>query len=432
MKKLLFSTIILIIILSCNKTASASASADDEVVATWRGGQITLKEYEDFAIYYAFEDDFDIASKSSQDKKREVLKQIIGLKLMAIMADSLNLDTMQNMIKAYENKIANIAFRHHLFVDSVISKVIDYNNVKIIYNEMKKEYLISHILTESKVLADSLYSELKINPKLFQTFVQNYSKDYQSKLNHGSLGWNTLIDFLPEFRDNIKNTPPYQISKPFRTELGWHIAIINDIRSNNALGSFASEKNKIINLMVNMKKAKYDSVFTNFRDFMYEKYNTKINHKEISHFSSTLNELIEMKNDISKNKSRFNINQYLAVLDKDTISVKYMLDSFSKIDIGSIKHISVNDLYDYIFSYYRSKLIPLITKDLGYSELPDVISLANKRMLVFEYKDYFTLKYINDPDGLKKWYLRLFNNFNVIINYPVLEKSFIIETDNHK
>ena len=239
MKKLLFSTIILIIILSCNKTASATSSSDDQIVARWRGGQITLKEFEDFAIYYAFQDSVTAAS-SSFDERRKILNDMIKYKLVELLADSLRLDTMKVMRESYKRKLGGVAYKHFLFPDSVRKKVFP---------------------------------------------------DYE----------------ILEYYNNLK-------------------------LQGAQLRSFEREKQTIINKLINKHEEKYDSVYHNFRNFLYNKYGVELNKPAISEFTNKFNELLKEDIPVTDGFGRFDGSISIASYNNDNVTVKETLDYFSKIN----------------------------------------------------------------------------------------------------
>jgi peptidyl-prolyl cis-trans isomerase SurA len=60
------------------------------------------------------------------------------------------------------------------------------------------------------------------------------SDDGGSKQAGGDLGWQPTGVFAPEFEDAIKNLQPGQLTAPFRTQFGWHIARVIERRSRDA------------------------------------------------------------------------------------------------------------------------------------------------------------------------------------------------------
>lgn len=76
---------------------------------------------------------------------------------------------------------------------------------------------------ECKALAQKLYGELK-NGADFEKLATQYSDDPGSKNSGGDLGWQPPGAFVPAFQNELDSLQPGQISKPFQTQFGWHIA----------------------------------------------------------------------------------------------------------------------------------------------------------------------------------------------------------------
>jgi peptidyl-prolyl cis-trans isomerase SurA len=65
----------------------------------------------------------------------------------------------------------------------------------------------------------------------FATVAEAISDDAASSVDGGDLGWTNYDAFVPEFSAVISQLEIGEISEPFRTEYGWHIAEVTDKRS---------------------------------------------------------------------------------------------------------------------------------------------------------------------------------------------------------
>jgi peptidyl-prolyl cis-trans isomerase SurA len=65
----------------------------------------------------------------------------------------------------------------------------------------------------------------------FATVAEAISEDTASSVDGGDLGWTTYDAFVPEFSAVISGLEIGEVSQPFRTEYGWHIAEVTDKRS---------------------------------------------------------------------------------------------------------------------------------------------------------------------------------------------------------
>lgn len=74
----------------------------------------------------------------------------------------------------------------------------------------------------TKALINKLYHELQKGAS-FAKLASQYSDDLSSKDNGGDMGWEPRQSFDPEFRHQLKQLDPGQLSPPFHTDSGWHI-----------------------------------------------------------------------------------------------------------------------------------------------------------------------------------------------------------------
>lgn len=81
-------------------------------------------------------------------------------------------------------------------------------------------------------LAEKLYQQLK-NGASFSELARVYSDDPRSAKEGGNLGWQPLGAFVKPFEQAIENLRKGQISKPFKTPFGWHIAEVLGRRQHN-------------------------------------------------------------------------------------------------------------------------------------------------------------------------------------------------------
>src|SRR4051794_4811666 len=136
-------------------------------------------------------------------------------------------------------------FRQQLLSDAVYQKVT--KNVKVAPAESKDYYLahpdqyaqpqsreVRHILVKQKPLAEKIYTQLAADKgKDFAALAKKYSIDPGSKAQGGKL---TILkgQTVPEFDKTAFDLKTGQISKPVKTQYGWHVI--------QALGNVAPRK----------------------------------------------------------------------------------------------------------------------------------------------------------------------------------------------
>ena len=93
----------------------------------------------------------------------------------------------------------------------------------------------SEIRTEAqtKELAQKIYDRIQSGED-FATLAKTYSEDPGSALNGGDLNWIDPNALVPEFREVMAETPQGVLSKPFRTQYGWHVLEVLGRRSTDS------------------------------------------------------------------------------------------------------------------------------------------------------------------------------------------------------
>ena len=115
-------------------------------------------------------------------------------------------------------------------------------------------------MEQTKVLADEIYKKLE-NGADFAQLAKEYSEDQGSTLQGGDLGWVTPGTMVPEFEEVMKQTNIGDISKPFRTQFGWHILQVEGRREADI-----SDKVKRVNAERALTAQKQDIVLGNWLD----------------------------------------------------------------------------------------------------------------------------------------------------------------------
>ena len=104
---------------------------------------------------------------------------------------------------------------------------------------MVDQLRIRHILIEpTEVMDDSVVQqrlttirEQILNGDSFSVMAQNISDDPVAGANGGDMGWLDPGVFVPEFAEILQTLEKGELSEPFRTRYGWHIAEVMDSRS---------------------------------------------------------------------------------------------------------------------------------------------------------------------------------------------------------
>lgn len=124
---------------------------------------------------------------------------------------------------------------------------------------VRDEVNVRHILikpseirtdAEAKVLAERLYQRIQAGED-FAELAKNFSEDPGSALNGGSLNWIDPNALVPEFREVMNNTASGEVSKPFKSQFGWHILQVMGRRATDS--SEQMREQQALNLLRNRK-----------------------------------------------------------------------------------------------------------------------------------------------------------------------------------
>lgn len=114
-----------------------------------------------------------------------------------------------------------------------------------------KTYTASHILVDQLDKANKVYDEIK-NGLDFKEAAKKYSKD-PSAANGGSLGTFPKGVMVPEFQDGLDSLKVGEISKPVKSQFGYHIIKLEAV--NNAEAKpFDEVKNQVYQTYLMVKR----------------------------------------------------------------------------------------------------------------------------------------------------------------------------------
>jgi len=128
-------------------------------------------------------------------------------------------------------------------------------------NQVRDEVHVRHILIkpseirseeETKRLAQKLYDRISAGED-FAELAKSYSEDPGSALNGGDLNWIDPNALVPEFREVMAKTQQGQLSKPFKTQYGWHVLEVLGRRATDSTSQAREQQ-----AMTVLRNRKYD------------------------------------------------------------------------------------------------------------------------------------------------------------------------------
>lgn len=197
---------------------------DDTVLASVNGEDITLGNVVSFQSrlsdqYKSMEDSVLFDGILKQLIQQEILSQEIDVKLKKIRYG------LENNIRAF---LSNELIENFSKID-VMEDEIKELYVKFSENfQSTTEYNASHILLETESDAIDILNKLQDGSD-FLELAKTYSTGPSGKQG-GSLGWFGRGAMVPAFEQAVFLLEVNEISKPIKTNFGWHIIKVNNIR----------------------------------------------------------------------------------------------------------------------------------------------------------------------------------------------------------
>lgn len=197
---------------------------DETVLASVNGEDITLGNVVSFQSrlsdqYKSMEDSMLFDGILKQLIQQEILSQEIDLALKKIRYG------LENNIRAF---LSNELIEHFSKID-VMEDEIKELYVKFSENyQPTTEYNASHILLETESDAIEILNKLQ-NGSDFLELAKTYSTGPSGKQG-GSLGWFGRGAMVPAFEQAVLLLKVNEVSKPIKTNFGWHIIKVNNIR----------------------------------------------------------------------------------------------------------------------------------------------------------------------------------------------------------
>lgn len=121
-----------------------------------------------------------------------------------------------------------------------------------------------HILVKTSEIMDDAQARQKLldlkarieKGEDFAKLARENSEDTGSMLSGGDLGWSMPGMFVAEFEDAMKNTPINNISRPFKSQFGWHILQVIERRKEDM--SDKMKRNQAANVL---RSRRFDEEF---------------------------------------------------------------------------------------------------------------------------------------------------------------------------
>lgn len=243
-KKYIFATSAALVVLIAGAfTYKVYAERNNGVAAVVNGEQITMAE-----IKEAYDQNPQISSSVKfEDFYSRALDVMVNSKLALQAATQANIQATPE----YQKQLANLQdeVARQVYLDQLVSSKVTEENIKKVYDDYvanfksAKEVKAKHILVDSEELAQEIITKLENNEASFDDLAKQNSKDQPE------LGYFTEEMMVPEFSKAAFAMEKNTYSKePVKTEFGYHVIFVEDIRDSEPLPFEAVEEQIKANL----------------------------------------------------------------------------------------------------------------------------------------------------------------------------------------
>jgi peptidyl-prolyl cis-trans isomerase C len=216
-----------------------------------------------------------LVQKSNQPDNPQVREQaremLVTRELILQEANSRGLTQKDSVREQLEQSKMGVLIAA-VFEDYVEKEGVAEADLKAAYEQVKsqytgKEYHVEHILVEKEADAKAITAQIKAGGN-FEQIAKEKSKDPGSAPNGGDLGWVSDKSLVPEFSKAMVQLKKGQITdKPVKTQYGWHIIKMDDVRDVKAPGmeEIKDQLKQMITADQNWQKAKFSELMQKLR-----------------------------------------------------------------------------------------------------------------------------------------------------------------------
>ncbi len=226
----------------------------------------------------------------------ELLDGIVVKKLKLQDAFERKIDQRPELVRERQDLLLSNAQRL-LYDKEVRDKVIKESEVKDFWKHMDEEVRASHILIkmpkdankiEQDVLKkriDSIYTSVTKSGADFTAIAQRTTDDITTR--DGDIGyfrWGRMVD---EFQSAVWSLKKDEISKPFKTSYGWHIAKLTDRRKIERR-SYDESRDMVYQQLMQIHRNDLMKKAQEFLEKLYQRYNLLVKRENIAMIAAKL------------------------------------------------------------------------------------------------------------------------------------------------
>ena len=207
-------------------------TAPDSVVATWDGGgKLLLRDAVTDRELQMWKQ---LPPRRAQYEMESRIRATVNEPIVTLEARARKLNELPE-IAGLVAKYREVAMESALFKGHVLKDVtLSDEEIAKYYNEHKNEFVepeqrhVAHILLSTEKEANDIVAKLKAGGD-FSQLARKFSKDSETAIFDGKLGWITEEKVPPAFRE-VLVLEPGAISKPLKSDHGWHVVQVSEIK----------------------------------------------------------------------------------------------------------------------------------------------------------------------------------------------------------
>jgi peptidyl-prolyl cis-trans isomerase C len=214
------------------KLNALDKTAPDSIVATWDGGgKLRLRDAVSDADLQTWKQYTPKRARYELDSRiRATINEPLSILEARARKYDREPDITEMIAKYRETMMENALFRGHVLKDV---KLTD-EEVTRYYDDHKSEFVepeqrhVAHILVPTEHEATAIYEKLKTGAD-FAQLARKYSRDAETALYDGKLGWITEEKVPSSFKE-VLTLDVGTISKPIKSDHGWHIVQVSEVK----------------------------------------------------------------------------------------------------------------------------------------------------------------------------------------------------------
>lgn len=247
--------------------------SENKVLATVNGKEITQQSVNDLLDALGPQRAMQFYS---EDGRKKLLDELIKQELIYLDAINKGMDNEEDFKLQLEKTKQNLLKQYAL--SKLMSNIkVEEEEIVNYYNDNKEQFRTDesirakHILVSDEDSANKVLNE--INDGLsFEEAAQKYS-NCPSKANGGDLNYFTRGKMVPEFEEAAFKLQKGEISKPVKTQFGYHLIKVVD-KKEPQISKLEEVKDQLIQQLTAMKQSE---VYTNKCNELKKVYEVKVN-----------------------------------------------------------------------------------------------------------------------------------------------------------